>query len=79
MRSFFRTYCVVVFLLLIPSLRQHVCAQTRQLKGVGAVSNSYGFYSLTIPRGTYTLLIQNLGYKVRADTLVLDTKSMVPR
>ncbi|HTY10151.1 MAG TPA: TonB-dependent receptor [Bacteroidota bacterium] len=44
----------------------------RELKTVGASTNAYGFYSLTIPEGTYTLVVQFVGYKSRIDTIVLD-------
>ncbi len=44
----------------------------KELPGVGVVSNTYGFYSLTLPRGTYTMLTQYLGFKTIADTIVLD-------
>ncbi|WP_430410956.1 TonB-dependent receptor [Kordia sp.] len=38
---------------------------TVYLKGTtnGAVTNEYGFYSLTAPKGTYTLVISFIGYK----------------
>lgn len=38
---------------------------TAYLKGTtnGAVTNEYGFYSLTAPKGTYTLVISFLGYE----------------
>jgi hypothetical protein len=42
------------------------------LKGVGAASNGYGFYSLTLPEGRYTILVQYLGYETKKDTVVLD-------
>ncbi|NDF59826.1 MAG: TonB-dependent receptor [Crocinitomicaceae bacterium] len=32
-------------------------------KNQGAVSNEYGFYSLTLPEGNYTLIISALGYE----------------
>ncbi|HTO95082.1 MAG TPA: TonB-dependent receptor, partial [Bacteroidota bacterium] len=41
------------------------------LKGVGASTNAYGFYSLTIPPGRYTLQVQYLGFRVLVDTLTL--------
>jgi hypothetical protein len=44
----------------------------RELKNVGASSNVYGFHSLTIPEGTYTLEAEYLGFKTIIDTLVLD-------
>src|SRR5665647_640488 len=35
--------------------------------GTGAISNSYGFYSLTAPQGNYTIVISFAGY--RPDTM----------
>ena len=43
----------------------------KEMKGVGATSNAYGFYSLTIPGGRYTLLVQYLGYRVLVDSIDL--------
>jgi hypothetical protein len=43
-----------------------------ELKGVGASSNAYGFYSLTVPEGRYTFLVHYLGYRTKEDTIVLD-------
>ena len=43
-----------------------------ELKGVGAASNAYGFFSMTIPEGRYTILVQYLGFKTLRDTVVLD-------
>jgi len=36
----------------------------KELPGVGVTSNAYGFYSLTFPEGTYTILVQYLGFKL---------------
>lgn len=44
----------------------------RELKNVGASSNAYGFYSITLPEGTYTINIQYLGFKTRTYTINLD-------
>jgi hypothetical protein len=44
----------------------------QELKNVGASSNAYGFYSLTVPEGAYTILVQYLGYKTRKDSIILD-------
>ena len=44
----------------------------QELKGVGASTNAYGFYSLTLPRGRYILQVQYLGFKTLRDSLVLD-------
>ena len=43
----------------------------KELKNVGASSNAYGFFSLTIPGGRYTLLVQYLGFRVLADSIDL--------
>jgi len=38
----------------------------------GAVTNAYGFYSLTLPKGTYDVQYSYIGYTVRTVTVVLD-------
>ena len=43
----------------------------KEIKNVGASTNAYGFYSLTIPGGHYTLLVQYLGFRVLADSVAL--------
>ncbi len=40
-----------------------------ELKSVGASSNAYGFYSITIPEGVYVFRVQYLGYRVLKDTI----------
>src|ERR1035437_4795842 len=39
---------------------------------IGITSNSYGYFSLTLPTGKYTLIVQFLGYKTQ--TVPLDLK-----
>jgi hypothetical protein len=39
----------------------------------GTVTNEYGFYSLTLPSGTYEVQISYLGYKTIVETLQLNT------
>ena len=34
----------------------------RELQGMGAGTNAYGFYSITLPAGTYTFIAQFIGY-----------------
>lgn len=46
--------------------------QVEELKNIGVFSNSYGYYSLSLPEGTYTLLIRYLGFKNKRQTIVLD-------
>ncbi len=35
----------------------------KELPGTGASTNVYGFYSLTLPKGQYTLIFQYIGYE----------------
>jgi hypothetical protein len=44
----------------------------KELKTVGVSSNAYGFYSLTIPEGKYSFVIQYIGFRTRIDTVLLD-------
>lgn len=44
----------------------------KELKSVGASSNAYGFYSITLPEGTYTVFVQYLGFKTTIDSVKLD-------
>lgn len=44
-----------------------------QIAGTGASSNVYGFYSLTIPEGKYTLIVSFLGFKVLEYPVTLDS------
>ena len=39
---------------------------------VGAVTNVYGFYSITIPSGNYTIQVSYLGYKTFEEHLILN-------
>jgi len=43
----------------------------QELPGVGVGTNEYGFYSLTLPKGTYTLLYNYLGYVTTAKKVQL--------
>lgn len=35
-------------------------------------TNEYGFYSITLPKGTYTFIVNYLGYEMITETIVLD-------
>src|SRR5665213_3555176 len=35
----------------------------KELEATGATTNAYGFYSITIPEGSYTVKTQFIGYK----------------
>ncbi len=42
-----------------------------EMPGVGTATNSYGFYSLTLPEGNYTIIFQSLGYQTRKERIEL--------
>lgn len=42
-----------------------VSVYIKELKSAGIVTNSYGFYSLTVPKGKYTLVAQSVGFNVK--------------
>ncbi|MDX2000795.1 MAG: TonB-dependent receptor [Chitinophagales bacterium] len=41
-------------------------------KSIGTTTNEYGFYSLTLPEGNYTVLISSLGYAEQTLSVQLD-------
>ncbi len=43
----------------------------------GGITNAYGFYSLTLPAGTYTLVYQYTGYSNQEQQVVLDKNTSV--
>lgn len=47
----------------------------KELPATGVISNDYGFYSLTIPEGTYTLRAQSFGF-VSKDTFITLDKNL---
>lgn len=47
------------------------------LQNTGAVSNTYGFYSLTLPKGNHTVSIKFMGYETKVFNLVLDKNKML--
>jgi hypothetical protein len=49
----------------------------KELPGTGVASNAYGFYSLSIPEGNYTIIVQYLGLKTWKDTLLLHTNRII--
>jgi len=44
----------------------------KELPGTGTVSNVYGFYSLTLPKGEYTFQYSYVGYKTQEYKMTLD-------
>lgn len=43
-----------------------------EIKGIGVAANTYGFYSLTIVKGSYTVKVSSLGYKTFLKKIELD-------
>ena len=41
--------------------------------GTGTTTNEYGFYSITLPKGTYSVVISYLGYKTITETIELNS------
>ena len=39
---------------------------------VGTLSNEYGFFSITVPEGTYTLVVSFIGYSEQSQIILLD-------
>lgn len=39
---------------------------------VGVTTNTYGFFSLTVPAGTYTLVASSIGFKTNSQSITLD-------
>lgn len=48
-----------------------VRVKVKELTGVGAVTNEYGFYSLTIKEGVYTLEFSALGFEMKPQSIDL--------
>ncbi|MEZ5018447.1 MAG: TonB-dependent receptor [Flavipsychrobacter sp.] len=44
----------------------------KDLKGAGTVTNEYGFYSLTVPSGSYELEVSYIGYELNTIAITLD-------
>src|SRR5690606_1866313 len=42
---------------------------------LGTSSNEYGFFSITIPKGTYKIIISSLSYNTITDTINLTTNT----
>jgi hypothetical protein len=49
-----------------------VTLKIAELPSTGTTSNEYGFYSLTLPAGTYTALVSYVGYDAYRREVVLD-------
>ncbi len=43
-----------------------------ELPGKGGVTNAYGFYSITLPEGSYTIVAQYIGYEAKKEKVELN-------
>src|ERR1700739_583633 len=48
-----------------------VIASVKELPATGVSTNEYGFYSITLPEGNYTLIYSYLGYKADSIKIAL--------
>ncbi|RYF72481.1 MAG: carboxypeptidase-like regulatory domain-containing protein, partial [Cytophagaceae bacterium] len=44
--------------------------------GTGAVTNNYGFYAITLPKGTYTFVVSYVGYEKQTRTVTLTDQNV---
>lgn len=44
----------------------------QELPGKGGVTNAYGFYSITLPEGSYTIVAQYIGYEPQSEKIELN-------
>ena len=44
-----------------------------ELPNLGVLSNEYGFYAISLPRGKYTLVVSQLGYEKYKEQVQLDS------
>lgn len=49
----------------------------QELSGIGASTNAYGFYSLELKEGTYTVLYSFIGYKTESKRIKFDANQTV--
>jgi hypothetical protein len=49
----------------------------KEMPNTGAAANSYGFYSLTVPKGQYTLLARYVGYMEYTQSITLDSSRVI--
>ncbi len=49
----------------------------KELPSTGITTNAYGFYSLTIPKGTYSISAQFVGYAPLGKSIILNQNQKV--
>jgi hypothetical protein len=51
--------------------------RVKEVATVGAYTNSYGFYAITLPKGNYTFVFSYLGYQAVEQAVVLDKNQTI--
>ena len=49
----------------------------QELPNAGIVSNEYGFYSLSLPRGNYSVVVSQVGYEILVQKIKLDSSQTI--
>ena len=49
----------------------------QELPNVGIVSNEYGFYSLSLPKGNYSVVVSQVGYETLVQKIKLDSSQTI--
>ena len=49
----------------------------KEIPGTGVSTNAYGFYSLTIPKGNYTLIVRYIGFKTKTELITLTSSRIL--
>jgi len=49
----------------------------QELPNAGIISNEYGFYSLSLPKGNYTVVVSQVGYETLVQKIKLDSSQTV--
>ncbi len=49
----------------------------KEIPNTGKAANEYGFYSITLPKGSYTLIVSYIGYNEMTKTISLDKNQKI--
>ena len=49
----------------------------QELPNAGIISNEYGFYSLTLPKGNYSVMVSQVGYETLVQKIKLDSSQTI--
>jgi hypothetical protein len=49
----------------------------QELPNAGIISNEYGFYSLTLPKGNYSVVVSQVGYETLVQKIKLDSSQAI--